>query len=93
MSRKTGSTTPRSGDKTGWLGRDAEFVLVIAACLVVHVALIVLILNTLDPLHPLLLVAAVQAGLVVLARHIGRLLHAASSQLSAVPPAPETTTA
>ena len=93
MSRKTGATIRRSADKTSSLSLDAEFVLVIAACLVVHVAVIALILNTLDPVHPLFFIAAVQAGVVVLARHIGRMLHAASRQLSSVPPAPESTTA
>ena len=95
MRRKTASMVSQATDRAAPLGTDADFALVIAACLVVHVALIALLLNTWDELaeHPFLFVAGAQVGFVLLARYIGRVLHAASSQLSTVPRSAETTTA
>jgi len=85
---KTGSTVPRSADSISPTSIDAEFALVITACLIVHVALIVLLVGTWDQFarHSLVFVAAGEAALVVLARHIGRALRAASSQFSTAPP-------
>ncbi len=95
MSGKTVSTVPRSAGYAGPISIDAEFGLVITACLIVHVALVVLLLSTWDQfaMHPVLFLVVGEAALVVLARQIGRALRAASSQFSTVPQSVDTTTA